>query len=522
MTAATRRQAHHHHSHAQPKASHASHLEQQASTALGRQEDPLLARSPPAAKNLQHVPCKFYRSGQCTAGRNCVFSHIVEQEQERAPCKYFQKGNCRFGNKCALAHILPDGRRVNHNTPASNAHRQQQQQQQHGLAIGPRIVPEHRGRHQAASGIHAELLQSQSQQSQSHHGMSEQSTQRSLNALDVQFGDIHLASSDGEEWPSSTTRHEQPGTQLRPLGPLDAQLPASLDSNGISYFARHGPVAASVPHSTGFGMPDRPSHPSSPLHQAFAIQPSTSLFAPTLGTPPRATIGSLTLGRAMFERRASAFDTQPSGSQDPWSNLGTARSKTSARATPHEDRSEDPFLFEEDFVPSSLTELLTPAERHRRLSSSKLPPATMRDEMAPSAQASKSPTGSLSGSPSSSRFGALFLKHKEKETLSPGLSPVSLGQLPVSASYAGSSSSPRINHALMTVGSPLARDVRSAATSPSNFLVSPVRPSLAVHGSSLRSAGGMTDLRGEAKEFKTAVAAAAAVQSDEEPFEMDI
>lgn len=66
-------------------------------------------------KNLSHVPCKFFRQGICQAGDSCPFSHNLEGSlgADKLPCKYFQKGNCKFGLKCALAHYLPDGTRVN-------------------------------------------------------------------------------------------------------------------------------------------------------------------------------------------------------------------------------------------------------------------------------------------------------------------------------------------------------------------------------------------------------------------------
>ncbi|KAH3679402.1 hypothetical protein WICMUC_001022 [Wickerhamomyces mucosus] len=71
-----------------------------------------VSKSPPS-KNLAHVPCKFFKQGACQAGDSCPFSHVLDSTTDTTPCKYFQKGNCKFGVKCALAHILPDGRRVN-------------------------------------------------------------------------------------------------------------------------------------------------------------------------------------------------------------------------------------------------------------------------------------------------------------------------------------------------------------------------------------------------------------------------
>ncbi|KAG8943739.1 hypothetical protein FRC03_002347, partial [Tulasnella sp. 419] len=60
------------------------------------------------AKDLSHVPCKFFKVGGCTAGPSCPFSHAqLEPGQQKQPCTWFVKGSCKFGHKCALAHILP-------------------------------------------------------------------------------------------------------------------------------------------------------------------------------------------------------------------------------------------------------------------------------------------------------------------------------------------------------------------------------------------------------------------------------
>ncbi|TFK46765.1 hypothetical protein OE88DRAFT_1666972 [Heliocybe sulcata] len=66
------------------------------------------AKSSGKAKDLSHVPCKFFRVGSCTAGSSCPFSHSnAEPGQPKDVCAWFVKGNCKFGHKCALAHILP-------------------------------------------------------------------------------------------------------------------------------------------------------------------------------------------------------------------------------------------------------------------------------------------------------------------------------------------------------------------------------------------------------------------------------
>ncbi|KAJ3746605.1 hypothetical protein DFH05DRAFT_1458849 [Lentinula detonsa] len=61
-------------------------------------------------KDLSHVPCKFYKVGSCTAGSSCPFSHsgITGPGAQKDVCAWFVKGNnCKFGHKCALAHVLP-------------------------------------------------------------------------------------------------------------------------------------------------------------------------------------------------------------------------------------------------------------------------------------------------------------------------------------------------------------------------------------------------------------------------------
>ncbi|KAI0300597.1 hypothetical protein B0F90DRAFT_1724306 [Multifurca ochricompacta] len=66
------------------------------------------AKGSAKTKDLSHVPCKFFKVGSCTAGVSCPFSHANnEPGQPKGVCAWFVKGNCKFGHKCALAHILP-------------------------------------------------------------------------------------------------------------------------------------------------------------------------------------------------------------------------------------------------------------------------------------------------------------------------------------------------------------------------------------------------------------------------------
>lgn len=52
--------------------------------ATGRQADC-------SCPDTSHVPCKFFRSGQCQAGKACPFSHSTDVSTADTPCKYFAK-----------------------------------------------------------------------------------------------------------------------------------------------------------------------------------------------------------------------------------------------------------------------------------------------------------------------------------------------------------------------------------------------------------------------------------------------
>jgi len=56
----------------------------------------LTALLAPAAKDLSHVPCKFFKVDACTAGAACPFSHSLgDPGRPKDVCAWFIKGNCK-------------------------------------------------------------------------------------------------------------------------------------------------------------------------------------------------------------------------------------------------------------------------------------------------------------------------------------------------------------------------------------------------------------------------------------------
>ncbi|KAK9480837.1 hypothetical protein V1514DRAFT_117213 [Lipomyces japonicus] len=380
------------------------------------------SRSPPS-KNLSHVPCKFFRQGTCQAGNTCPFSHSIDSQLEQAPCKYFQKGNCKFGAKCALAHILPDGRRVNHRALPQN----------YGpLQLGTRnMLPDVNNNSYAnnPSALARSLIAHNRQPQQ-------QNSSSALQTQDNDFGYDFVGSPPADTLASPSSH--------RTLGPLDVPIPASLEANGISFLARHGPVAASVPAKFGLDTSSLPSSSaaggdlstSSSSHalrslymSAYGVE-AEQVQQPRIGnigsrglsanedpnsssssSPPGVnhtnfssaatnsssalplqfsqasdgtedTFGFTPISSATTSSRryvSASFPARPSiwkggnalpDDQDEFFPIGTPSSQIQSLSHQDvflaDDGNNDNFAFEEDFVPSSLNELLTPQERKRR------------------------------------------------------------------------------------------------------------------------------------------------------------
>lgn len=197
------------------------------------------------------------------------------------------------------------------------------------------------------------------------------------------------------------------------LSVLDAPLPASFDSNGISHAARYGPWPASVPNKFGLESPSpslnnakdsRTSETLKMLHTS-AFGSSEHLSPSHLGgdaegmgsSPPLQPIGDEFFGRRAMHSSSSKY----------------SKPRLLSASAPKVDRDwDDNFLFlEEDYVPGELAnDLLTPAEKARR-GSVRVMDGT--DQIVSGENSVK--YGSPIGASSPSRWGSLFQRQKEEE-----------------------------------------------------------------------------------------------------------
>ncbi|KAH7327730.1 hypothetical protein B0I35DRAFT_447899 [Stachybotrys elegans] len=376
---------------------HAVHANTAVAAAMGapRFDGP---RSPP---NTAHVPCKFFRQGACQAGNSCPFSHDLGAAAENI-CKYFAKGNCKFGPKCANVHILPDGRRINYS--------------KNGVTIG------------AAPILAGRPGQSPASPTSAFNHPSSSALTNSLYRADMPYLPLDEPQPrqrpPHHRYPYSNSNYGSPrddetsrlGLALSPvngkgLSVLDAPLPSSFDSNGISNAARYpaAPWPSSVPSKFGLESPSpslrsvkdsRTSDTLKLLHTS-AFGSSEHLVAPTASSPPSSHhtngtdeyFGKRAMHSSRYAKPRMLSSSMPKTSVDRDWEASFAFGDDSGDNLP------------ENYVPENLQDLLTPAEKARR--------GSMRAD-------GETPVESLSkyGSPmgsSPSRWGPLFQRHKEDE-----------------------------------------------------------------------------------------------------------
>ena len=291
------------------------------------------------------------------------------------------------------------------------------------------------------------------------------------------------------------------------LSVLDAPMPASFDSQGISYIARHGAVAASVPSK--FGLESPPN--SLPTKTAIPTDAVRNLHSSAFGRESRTR--GLDLGSSPLGSGDEGFGQRMMHSKRVAKPGVMSASLPRGLATTHDDW-DDNFIFggEEDFVPHNLHELLTPQERMRRLSRTEHDSRSHRESLSgigtPGDPASK--VGSPhNGSPS--RYSPLFNRQKQDEannaasafghvgsplrnsSLHPPLSSPNMRPTKVSGDMSPSFASPPRQSSMSIISQQLARAKISSHASESNdtssltpipTFTNTLQPGLARHPSS--------------------------------------
>ena len=269
----------------------------------------------------------------------------------------------------------------------------------------------------------------------------QQNFQDNIPAIDTGY-----TSHPDSKYGSPRDDNRNPISPVAHLSALDAPMPASFDSQGISYYARHGAVAASVPSK--FGLESPPS--SLPKKATIPTDAVRNLHSSVYGRDARS--------------RGPDLGSSPLGSGDEGFGQRIMHSKRTAkpalmssslpRQRLHVPDDEDEFSFsgEEDFLPPSLHDLLTPQEKMRRLSRTEPDSRNIRESL--SGIASPADSSSKVGSPaagSPSRYGAFFARQKEEE---------SRNNNPSAASAFGHVGSPLRNSSLHPLTSPSLRAVK--------------------------------------------------------------
>ena len=254
----------------------------------------------------------------------------------------------------------------------------------------------------------------------------------------------------------------------------DAPLPPSFDSQGISEFALYGPIAASVPSRFGLGT----SPPSS-------LQDKSIVDSPALRNLHNSAFGDDGRNNKLTGFGSSPPDSfdQPLGRRILHSELRRSKGMMSVSlgARPPmlatDDWEDDNFAFEEELVPNSLQDLLTPQEKTRRFSrdqgDNELNSLSHRHSLS---RLGASPTDSTlkMGSPSAaaaspSRFQSLWGKPRQ-----PTEGAHESGSLPGASAF-GHVGSPLRNSSLHPGASPSLRATSRAPGDVSPFVASPPR-----------------------------------------------
>ncbi|KAG7095342.1 hypothetical protein E1B28_006103 [Marasmius oreades] len=360
-------------------------------------------------KDLSHVPCKFFKVGSCTAGSSCPFSHtVLEPGAQKDVCAWFVKGNCKFGHKCALAHVLP-GQSMSMDRKNKKA-----AQVATGGGKSDSKSSGRPGKRDAQVGRPPALMSLKASISPSAPAPAIKNTDfASFGVLDetskLPSAPAHgkqpvQGSTDAEPSSNKSSTSSSEAVEIKepsstPAQPVSPSLPVSSPRRSDR---EHSPASRAPIDFGPIGSPPRSSnatshpHPVSRLNgstnHGASFSPGTSPSArnnngtPTntfLSTSPFSAPGSQTVfnfsersgmgiatslgsGYAMSGGTGTAHGKPTWGSQvENEDNLVTRRAQALEMASSgNREEGGDDF---EDFLPSSLTDLLTPEERSRRM-----------------------------------------------------------------------------------------------------------------------------------------------------------
>lgn len=360
---------------------------------------------PRSAKDLSHVPCKFFKVGSCTAGSSCPFSHaVLEPGQAKEICTWFVKGNCKFGHKCALAHILP-GQSMS--MDRKNKKAAQLAAQAGGAGGGGGRDGGRRGHKSGAHGSGSggaqsrnSLLSGSTAPTRALSGNARSGIPMPLKATlspstpappvkDTDFASFGLPD-ESNKLPSAPAQGKPPAapapdtsSTVPPSNETEAE-PVQIVSSAKPEASESGPLPTSTPtaprrvgnlHSSPpvdfgpIGSPPRSSESLGRPARVNGFSPGTSPQPAGLSTSPFSAPGSRTVFAIQDDDTSSGF----AGRSGLSASLGAMMSWSKDRPSRRLDGGVvgDVVVEDEDweeFIPSSLTDLLTPEERSRRMS----------------------------------------------------------------------------------------------------------------------------------------------------------
>ena len=343
------------------------------------------------------MPCKFFKVGSCTAGSACPFSHTAIEPGQKDVCTWFVKGNCKFGHKCALAHILP-GQNMSMDRKNKKAAQQQANASNQGRDGGRSKKSKssglngNEGRNALLSGSTAptRVLGNASRPSPFKTTISPSAPAPPVKDIDFTLSGLPDEDEEFSSAPARVTSPSKEDTKETAKG-KDADA-TSEESNEITVETK----PPSPPHVTIPSAPRRVTKPTSPKVNEFgAIGSTPTSVSPrsrgplsnlSPGTSPSKGLGVLSSSPFSAPGHQTTFAPydRAQDSLDFRSRAGLAASLGANQTFAGEflsskrpvvlrtDSLEGSAVEEEDLVPGSLTDLLTPEERLRRMSRSKV------------------------------------------------------------------------------------------------------------------------------------------------------